>query len=134
MESDDHQAIVRAAFDTFMSDDASPLDRLLAPDCVLHQCGILEAIHGAEAIKHRRVGRFLAKPKVQLEQIVGEGDLVAIHWRTSGSYAKPDHPEKLGRPISFPSMSFLRLTGGQIQEIWNIQDMSTVSAQLEWEE
>jgi ketosteroid isomerase-like protein len=130
----DDKAIVRAVFDAFMSDDQSPLDDLLAADCVLHQCGIPEPISGADAIKHRRAGRFLSERQVHLEQIVADGDLVAIHWRTSGLYANAQRPDKLGQPISFMSMSFLRLDQGKIGEIWNIQDMSTVSAQLGWDD
>jgi ketosteroid isomerase-like protein len=134
MVTDDNKAIVRAAFDVFMSDDQSALDDLLAPGCVLHQCGFLEPIRGAEAIKHRRAGQFVSERTVHLEENVADGDLVAIQWQTSGLYVNAYRPDKLGRPISFGSMSFLRVDGDKIQEIWNIQDMSTVSAQLGWDE
>ena len=132
--TDDNRAIVRAAFDAFMSDDQSALDDLLAPDCVLHQCGFLEPIRGAEAIRHRRAGQFLSERQTHLKQIVADGDLVAIQWQTSGLYANAHRPDKLGQPILFGSMSFMRLDGGKIREIWNIQDMSTVSAQLGWDD
>jgi hypothetical protein len=81
---DDHKDIVRAPVDAVMSDNPAGLGDLLAPDCVLHQCGFLEPIRGTEAIKHRRSGRFLSEREVRLEQIVAEGDLVAVDWRTSG--------------------------------------------------
>lgn len=134
MANDEHKAIVHAVMEAMMSDDPTRLDDLLAPECVLHQCGLLEPIRGAAAITGRRVGRFLSDPQVQLERLVSEGDLIAVHWRTSGHYANPNRPSKSGQPISFGSMSFLRLDGGKIQEIWNIQDMSTVAAQLGWED
>jgi hypothetical protein len=70
MVTDDNKAIVRAAFDVFMSDDQSALDDLLAPGCVLHQCGFLEPIRGAEAIKQRRAGQFVSERTVHLEEIV----------------------------------------------------------------
>lgn len=126
----DNGAITRAAFEALTTDNDAAIEEILASDCVLHQCGIPEPIRGSEKIKHRRPGRFLAEQQVTLEQIVTEGDLAAIHWRTSGVYADPGRPDKNGQSISFMSMSFLRLEQGKIQEIWNIQDMSTVAAQL----
>ena len=126
----ENKAITRAAIEALMTDNDAAIEGALAPDCVLHQCGVLEPIRGVEKIRHRRPDRFLTERNVRLEQIVMEGDLVAIHWRTSGLYADPMRPDRNGQPISFMSMSFLRLEQGKIQEIWNIQDMSTVAAQL----
>ena len=128
------ERILVAAINALVSGDGAVLDDLLAPDCVLHQCGILEPIQGADTIKQRRFARFLSDPRVDLERVVREGDLVAVHWRTTGLYANPHRPEKVGTPISFPSMAFARLSNGKVHEIWNIQDTSTVSAQLGWEE
>ena len=128
------ERILVAAIRALVSGDGAVLDDLLAPDCLLHQCGIPEPIRGVDAIKQRRFARFLSDPRVELERVVREEDLVAIHWRTSGLYADPHRPEKAGTPISFPSMSFVRFVDAKVHEIWNIQDMSTVSAQLGWAE
>jgi hypothetical protein len=49
---DENKAIVRSAFEALMTGNLTPLDDLLASDCVMHQCGFLEPIRGAEAIKH----------------------------------------------------------------------------------
>lgn len=63
--------------------------------------------------------------------MIGEEDLVAIHWRTTGHYEEPESHDLHGTPVSFPSMSFLRFQDGKIAEIWNIQDVSTLQSQLE---
>jgi ketosteroid isomerase-like protein len=131
MSVDENKAIARAAFDALMSDNLAPLDHLLAPDCILHQCGWLQPIRGVERIKHisgRR--RLVSERHVRLDAIIAEGDTVAIHWHTEGLYADPGDPHRTGQAVSFMSMSFLRLDEGTIREIWNIQDMSTVWSQL----
>jgi len=131
MSVDENKAIARSAFDALMAGNLAPLDHLLAPDCVLHQCGWLQPIRGAERIKHLRGGRQLVSQRqVRLDTIVAEADTVAIHWHTEGLYADPGDPHRTGQAVSFMSMSFLRLDEGTIREIWNIQDMSTVWSQL----
>jgi predicted ester cyclase len=62
--------------------------------------------------------------------MVGEGDLVAIHWRTTGRHHDPDEPEPDGRRVSCPSMTFIRFERGRIAEIWDIQDTATLQTQL----
>lgn len=67
---------------------------------------------------------------MHLERLIGEGDLVALHWWTTGRYRDPASPELDGKEISFPSMTFIRFEGGTIAEIWNIQDTATMHSQL----
>jgi ketosteroid isomerase-like protein len=129
---EENKAIVRTAFDALMSGDLGPLDTLLIPDCVLHQCGFLEPIREVGAIKHLSRGPDgpLTDRQVRLDKIVGEGDIVAIHWQITARVMDEDSADGIGRPVSFMSMSFMTVTGGKITEIWNIQDMSTMWAQL----
>lgn len=132
MSSDTNKQIVRRAFEALMDGELGPLRDLLAPDAVWHQCGFLDPIP-AHAILERDLsmrGR-LRDREVWLERMVGEGETVALHWRTSGRYADPDSPERDGMQVSFPSMTFVRVTDGRIAEIWNIQDISTLQTQLE---
>jgi ketosteroid isomerase-like protein len=132
MSSDVNQQTVRRAFQALVDGNLGPLRDLLAPGAVLHQCGFLEPI-SAQAILQRDLsmqGR-LQDRQFQLERIVGEGDTVALHWRTSGRYSDPDSAARDGTHVSFPSMTFVRMADGQIAEIWNIQDISTLQTQLE---
>ncbi len=133
MSIDENKKLVRRAFEAFVDGDLSGLRDVLAPDAVLHQCGFLhpipaKAILGGEFPGLRRV----RDRTMRLEQVIGEGDFVALHWRTSGQYSDSDSTNPGGTPVSFPSMSFVRLHAGKIAEIWNIQDTATLQTQL-WE-
>lgn len=128
--SDENKAIVLSAFEALASHNFDPLDDLLAPDCVMHQCGFLEPIRGIEAIKRLPGGRLVTAREARLDSIVGEGDTVAIKWLTTGLHIDPEDPQESGKPVAFMCMTFLRVEGGKIQEIWNIQDMSTFWRQV----
>ena len=131
MTTDDNKAIVQRAFEALMDRDLRPLEDLLAPDAVLHQCGFLQPIPGAAIIRGEFPGRGpLVDRQVRLARMVGKGEIVALHWWTTGRYSDPDSPELDGKRVSFPSMSFIRLEDGKIAEIWNIQDTSTLQTQL----
>jgi ketosteroid isomerase-like protein len=131
MTVDDNKAIVRRAFEALLARDRSALQELLAPDAVLHQCGFLQPIPADAIMKGEFPGRGpLNDRQVRLARIIGEGDLVALQWWTSGHFSDPDSPTLDGKPVSFPSMSFARVEDGKIAEIWNIQDVSTLQTQL----
>jgi ketosteroid isomerase-like protein len=131
MNLEQNKQIAHRAFDALMAGDLTPLGDLLAPDAVLHQCGFLHAIPAHSILSGEFPGRSLVEDRhVQLEQIIGEGDLVALHWRTTGRYHDPASPELDGTETSFPSMTFIRVEAGKIAEIWNIQDTATMHAQL----
>jgi ketosteroid isomerase-like protein len=131
MTVEENKQIARRAFEALMAGDLRPLEELLAPDCVLHQCGFLEPIPGHSIIKGEFPrGGLVADRQVRLERMIGEGDTVALHWWTTGRHNDPDSSERNGRHVSFPSMSFIRMEGGKIAEIWNIQDVSTMWTQL----
>lgn len=132
MTNSDNKELVRRGFEALMDGDLRPLRDLLAPDAVLHQCGFLTPIPARAFLQGDFPARGrLQNREVQLNQMIGEGDLVALHWRTRGRYSDPDSPQRDGMHVSFPSMTFVRIAGGRIAEIWNIQDTSTLQTQLE---
>jgi ketosteroid isomerase-like protein len=129
---DQNKDIARRAFASLMNGDLHALNEVLSPDAVLHQCGFLEPIPARAILRGEFPGAGRVQDRdIQLERIIGEGDLVALHWRTSGRFSNPDKPEIDGRHVSFPSMSFIRFEGGAIAEIWNIQDIATRQSQLD---
>ena len=132
MSVEENKQIVRQAFEALMADDLTPLGALLATDAVLHQCGFLAPIPASVLLQGGfPAGRRIADREVRLERIIGEDDIVALHWRTTGRFPATDPPERDGKPVSFPSMTFLRLENDRIAEIWNIQDVSTLKSQLD---
>jgi ketosteroid isomerase-like protein len=131
MTLEQNKQTARRAFEALMAGDRETLQHLLEPDAVLHQCGFLDPIPAGSILRGEFPRwRLLEGRQVQLERIVGEEDLVALHWRTTGRYSDPDAPELNGRPVSFPSMTFIRFEGDKIAEIWNIQDTATLQTQL----
>lgn len=131
MTTDENKEIARRAFEALMMGDLAVLGELATPNAMLHQCGFLEGIPVRSLISRNFAFQSrLAGRQVQIERMIGEGDLVAIHWQTAGHYEEPASHDIHGTPVSFPSMSFLRFEDGRIAEIWNIQDTSTLQSQL----
>ncbi len=131
MRVEDNKQIATHAFEILASGDLSPLADLLTPDAVLHQCGFLRPIPAHAIVRGGLPGAApLVDRHVSLDHIIAEGDLVALHWRTTARYADAGEPQLDGLQVSFTAMSFLRLENGKIAEIWNIQDMSTLDTQL----
>lgn len=130
MTLEENKRIARQAFTALMERDLASLGDLLTADAVLHQCGLLDPI-SRHAIMQGDFPRrsLVAEREDRLECIIGEGDMVALHWRTSGRFSDPHWPERNGNPVNFPSMSFIRMQDGKIAEIWNIQDVSTMHTQ-----
>jgi ketosteroid isomerase-like protein len=127
---DDNKAVARRAFEALTSGDTQALDYILAPDCTLHQGGFLQPIRGIDAIKSLPRQGILSERKVRIEKMVGEGNTVAIHWTNSGRYIDSDSSPSADKEVVFTSMSFATIEGGRVREIWNIQDMSTLWAQI----
>lgn len=132
MTDDNDLQTVRLALYALMTGDMSSLSDLLAPNATLHQCGFLQPIPMSAVLRGDvlRGGR-IADRQVQILQMIGQGDLVALHWSTSGNYSDLDSPALDGKPVSVPGMSFVRLEQGKIAEIWNIRDTSTLQTQLD---
>ena len=131
MTVEQNKEIAGRAFEALMAGNLSGTGDLMAPGATLHQCGFLDPIpaHALLSGDFPR-WRLLVDRQVHLERMIGEGDLVALHWRTTGRYSDPDTPDLDGKSVSFPSMTFIRFEGDKIAEIWNIQDTSTMQTQL----
>jgi len=98
MTMEENKQIGRRAFEALMAGDLSRLQDLLTPNAVLHQCGFLEPIRARAILQGGVPGPArLTKREVSLERTIGEDDLVALHWRTTGRYSDPDSPEVDGK-------------------------------------
>jgi ketosteroid isomerase-like protein len=131
MTIDENKRIAHQAFDALAAGDLDAVQELLAPDAVLHQCGFLRPItlHALRQNSQRYPSPVVDR-KAQLEQMIAEGDTVALRWRTTGRYADPSKPTLDGVPVTFPSMTFLRIADSRIAEIWNMRDADTLQSAL----
>ena len=68
---------------------------------------------------------------VRVDRVIGEGDLVAVHWSATGtnSVAVGPYPGN-GRRVSLDGMSFFRVADGRIVEEWSTYDNLGVMRQL----
>ncbi|HLJ69512.1 MAG TPA: nuclear transport factor 2 family protein [Chloroflexota bacterium] len=131
MTVDENKQVAERAFGALAARDFNRLESLLAPDAVLHQCGFLKPLPARALLQGELGGRSpIVEREVQLEQIIAEGDTVALRWRTTGRYADRDSPRLDGVRVSFPSMTFLRFADGRIAEIWNMRDADTLQSAL----
>jgi ketosteroid isomerase-like protein len=131
MSIDENKRIALQAFDALAAGDLNAVQELLAPDAVLHQCGFLRPItlHALRQNSQRYPSPVVDRT-MQLEQMIAEGDTVALRWHTPGRYADPSEPTLDGVPVAFPSMTFLRFADGRIAEIWNMRDADTLQSTL----
>ena len=68
---------------------------------------------------------------VRVDRIIAEGDLVAVHWSSTGtnSVALGMFPGN-GRRVTIDGMSFFRFENGRIVEEWSAYDNLTMLQQL----
>ena len=135
MTTDETKQLAPRAFQALAAGDFQALEGLLTPTTVLHQCGFLQPITVQALLARSYQGRLgdgsqVVDRQVQLEQLIAEGDTVALRWRTVGRYVDEDVPERNGVTVSFPSMTFLRIADGRIVEIWNMRDADTLQSSL----
>ena len=130
MTVDETKALVLRAHQAFVAGDMATLETVLAPECVLHQCGFLEPLRGDRLRDLIRGGLRLSQRRSWIEAVVAEGDTVAICWTTTGRHTNFLIREPTGRQLTFSSTTFIRVEGDRIAEIWNIQDTASLATQL----
>lgn len=93
-------------------------DRLFAPDYVNHGGLIPDMVRGPEAIKVSVALVRCAFPqlRVDIEDLVGDQDTVALRWIARGAGAGTTTPDAL------MGMTFVRIAKGQMTESWTSWD------------
>ena len=110
--------------------DFSGLDRIYAPGFVVHSGGKSFTLE-----QDNESGKALraAAPdvKVSVERMAGENELVAVHWRATGTntVASAGMPGN-GKPFDVQGMTFFRFEGGRIIEEWSVTDWMALAKQL----
>lgn len=110
--------------------DFSGLDRIYGPGFVVHSGGRSFTLE-----QDNESGKALraAAPdgKVSVERMAGDGDLVAVHWRATGTntVASAGMPGT-GKSFDVEGMTFFRFDHGRIVEEWSVTDWMTLMKQL----
>ena len=116
-----NKAAIQGWFDAINAHDLEGIERAVdkyyAPDYVLHDPTVPNFSGGAETIKKlvRESFQALPDPNLTIEDMIAEGDSVAIRVTVSGT--QPD-----GKPLNFFTMSMIRFVNGQMAEEWQLAE------------
>jgi steroid delta-isomerase-like uncharacterized protein len=117
----------------FGGGDYDLADELLAPDATGHDPALPEAVVGPEGLKEAARGYRGAFPdlKLTVQQLVAEGDHVAIRWTARGTH-KGDlfGIAPTGKEATVTGITIDRWAGGKIAESWTNWDTLGLLQQL----
>jgi predicted ester cyclase len=121
--------------DLWNAGDLSLADELIAPDCLLHSVipFPIDFARGPDAIRHLVFFYQMAFSDIRItaEQIVAEGDTVAVRWTARGRHT--GHLLGLpptGRETVTTGIDMLRIAGGRIVEGWVNWDALSLLEQI----
>lgn len=114
--------------ETINNGNLDVIDELAAENYINHNGGLDRAAH--KQMMAEMVAAF-SGGGITLEEIVAEGDMVAVRWRMHGTHTG----EYMGVPptgkvITTPGMSMYRIAGGKIVEDWSVMDQLGSMQQL----
>ena len=122
-----NKALVQRWFDEVWNKGReAAIDEMLAPRAVVH--GV-----GPEGFKRFHTAYRTAFPdvKVTIEDMVAEGDRVALRWRATATHTGPLlNVPPTGKPVTFEGMGIVRVDKGMIVEGWNLFDQLGMFTQL----
>ena len=134
MSAQENKAVSRrVAQEIFNGGNLDLAEELYAPDYVLHDPSLPEALHGPEGIKQYAAMSLGAFPnaRVTVEDQVAEGDKVVSRWTATGT-----HTGELmglaptGRSIEISGITINRFSRGKIAEDWYQSDDLGMMQQL----
>src|SRR5436190_1437556 len=127
--------VVRAVEETWDRQDLDGLDQYFAPEFDNSRSavpGLPPGLAGAK-MAHQGVMQSFPDRKANVEEIVGDGDTVAVRTRITGTndggFPLFNVPAN-GAKIDFPAVSIYRLRDGKIVGHWGLNDALTLMMQL----
>lgn len=131
MDIEANKAIVRKYIELWSTGNLSLADDVLATDFVDHTHP--EQLLGPESVKEE-VKAFRAgfpDASITVEQMVGEGDIVAFRFILSGTHSGTfaDFPPT-GKTNTLTGVDFIRLANTRMVELWSVQDTLSWVQQL----
>jgi steroid delta-isomerase-like uncharacterized protein len=126
--------VVRRLEEAWAANDLTTVDELLAPDLVSHDAppGMPPGREGAKAAHQMAMASFPDR-RMTIEDIVGEGDRVAvrttIRGTNTGGVPWLGVPAN-GKAVDIESISVYRVAGGKVAEHWGQNDVGRLMMQL----
>jgi len=130
--STENKALVRRWFkEVWNEGNTKTIDELLTDRSVIH--GLGEDLRGPAAFKSFHAAYRDAFPdvKIQIDRMVAEDDLVAVHWSASATHSGSGLGfAASGRPVNFSGMGIARFEGNKLIEGWNNFDQLGLLQQI----
>lgn len=105
-------------------------DQIYGPGFVAHGFGRDYSLDEDNA-SGRMLREAFPDLKVSVERSVADGDLVAVHWRSSGTNTvKVGAFPGTGKAVALDGMTFFRFRAGRIVEEWSTYDNLAMMQQL----
>jgi steroid delta-isomerase-like uncharacterized protein len=111
----------RVAQEIFNGGNLDLADELYAPDYVLHDPSLPEALHGPGGIKQYAAMTLGVFPdaRVTVEEQIAEGEKVVDRWTATGTHTGDLMGiPPTGRRIEISGITISRFSGGKIAEDW----------------
>lgn len=127
---DANKAIVLRYFDTFNRGDFSALGEIVTDD---YGDRLEGQAPGIDVIRSYLEGLKASFPDFTwtIEQIIAEGDRVAVMNRVSGTHLHDfGGLQATGNKVDFRAFQIYRIQGGKLAEHWEVADFATFQSQL----
>jgi predicted ester cyclase len=134
--SEQNKDVVRKVEESWDSQDLDALDQYFAPEFDNSQSGVQGLPPGLAGAKmaHQASMQSFPDRKVVIEDLVAEGDTVAVRARITGTnqggFPLFNVPAN-GAKIDIPFVGFYRLRDGRVVEHWGLNDALTLMNQLQ---
>ena len=130
--SAENKAMVRRWFEEVWNKGrVAAIDELLAPNGLVH--GLGGDMQGPAAFKpfHAAYRDAFPDVKIELEDLIAEGDKVAFRWSATATHRGNGlNFAATNRPVRFSGMGVIRVENGKLVEGWNIFDQLGMMQQL----
>jgi steroid delta-isomerase-like uncharacterized protein len=126
-------ALMRAAYETLQNGDLDASVEHLTEDFIANLPGLPEPLRGREIwrLGAQAMREGFPDLRIDIEDIFGAGDKVAVRVRFSGTHNGPfQGVPPTHRPVSFTSIEIYRLEGDKIAEEWVAPDMTGLMQQI----
>jgi predicted ester cyclase len=131
MSATDNKAIVRRYIALWERGDGAIADEILAPTYCDHSHP--EWPPGTAGLKAnlRDFHAAFSDVRVEVRQLIGEGDLVALHFQLGATHVGYfGRFPPTGKRVMYAGVDIARLAGGQMVELWSSADMLNWVRQL----
>ena len=127
-----NKTLVRRWFDQVWNKGRTEaIDELLSDRSVVH--GLGDELVGPSGFRpfHAAYRNAFPDLTLQIDRMVAEDDLVAVHWSASATHSGGGLGfAATGKPVKFSGMAFIRVEGNKLVEGWNSFDQLGLLQQI----